>query len=252
MTFWFLLISISFVICSHHESNWAVLVCSSRGWLNYRHVANTLSLYRTVKRLGIPDRNIILMLADDIACNSRNPYPSRVYNTGKQTVDLYGSRVETDYRGHEVSVENFIRVLTGRHEYGVPRSKRMLSDERSNILIYITGHGGNEFLKFQGTQDIMAQDLADAIAQMHEKGRYREMLLMIDTCEAETMYSKVQSPNVIAISSSIKGESSYSQPSDPGLGVSLVDRFTSAALDFFEDVNITSNATLSDLVVSFK
>ena len=50
-----------------HSSNWAVLVCASRYWFNYRHIANTLSMYRTVKRLGIPDSNIILMLADDMA-----------------------------------------------------------------------------------------------------------------------------------------------------------------------------------------
>nr|XP_020010781.1 GPI-anchor transamidase-like [Castor canadensis] len=41
---------------SGHTNNWAVLVCTSRFWFNYRHVANTLSVYRSVKRLGIPDR----------------------------------------------------------------------------------------------------------------------------------------------------------------------------------------------------
>ncbi|CAN0541573.1 unnamed protein product, partial [Scytosiphon promiscuus] len=30
-------------------------VCTSRFWFNYRHVANTLSVYHTVRRLGIPD-----------------------------------------------------------------------------------------------------------------------------------------------------------------------------------------------------
>lgn len=39
-----------------HTNNWAVLVCTSRFWFNYRHVANVLSLYHSVKRLGIPDR----------------------------------------------------------------------------------------------------------------------------------------------------------------------------------------------------
>lgn len=61
-----------------HTSNWAVLVATSKYWYNYRHIANTLSFYRTVKRLGIPDSNIILMLAEDVACNPRNPYPSQV------------------------------------------------------------------------------------------------------------------------------------------------------------------------------
>jgi glycosylphosphatidylinositol transamidase (GPIT) subunit GPI8 len=54
------------------------------------------------------------MLADDAACNSRNSFPGSVYaNSGRQ-LDLYGDNIEVDYRGYEVTVENFIRVLTGR------------------------------------------------------------------------------------------------------------------------------------------
>lgn len=89
-------------------------VCTSRFWFNYRHVANTLSMYRTVKRLGIPDSNIILMLADDVSCNPRNKYPATVYNNANRLLDLYGDNVEVDYRGYEVTVENFIRMLTGK------------------------------------------------------------------------------------------------------------------------------------------
>ncbi|KAF3495769.1 hypothetical protein DY000_02058033, partial [Brassica cretica] len=94
---------------------------------NYRHMANTLSLYRTVKRLGIPDERFILMLADDMACNSRNQYPAQIFNNENHQINLYGDNVEVDYRGYEVTVENFLRVLTGRHESAFPRSKRLLS-----------------------------------------------------------------------------------------------------------------------------
>jgi phosphatidylinositol glycan class K len=76
-------------------------------------MANTLSMYRTVKRLGIPDSNIILMLADDVACNPRNTFPATVFNHASRRIELYGQNVEVDYRGYEVTVENFIRVLTG-------------------------------------------------------------------------------------------------------------------------------------------
>jgi len=79
---------------SNHTNNWAVLVCTSRFWFNYRHMANTLSMYHTVKRLGIPDSHIILMLADDIACNSRNSFPSAVFNNKRKGLNLYGSHVE--------------------------------------------------------------------------------------------------------------------------------------------------------------
>lgn len=70
---------------SNHTSNWAVLVATSKYWYNYRHMANTLSFYRTVKRLGIPDSNIILMLAEDVACNPRNAYPSQVCHSNSSS-----------------------------------------------------------------------------------------------------------------------------------------------------------------------
>ena len=72
---------------AEHTSNWAVLVSTSRFWFNYRHLANVLSLYRTVKRLGIPDSQIILMLPDDMACNPRNAFPGTVYSNADRAVD---------------------------------------------------------------------------------------------------------------------------------------------------------------------
>lgn len=86
--------------------------------------------------------------------------------------DSYNSFSQVDYRGYEVTVENFLRVLTGRHEAAVPRSKRLLSDEGSHILLYMTGHGGDEFLKFQDSEELQSHDLADAVKQMKEKGRF--------------------------------------------------------------------------------
>jgi phosphatidylinositol glycan class K len=82
-----------------HSNNWAVLVCTSTFWFNYRHVANVLSVYHIIKRLGIPDDHIILMLADDMACNPHH-------------LNVYGSDVEVDYRGSEVTVDSVLRLLT--------------------------------------------------------------------------------------------------------------------------------------------
>ena len=90
---------------SRHTNNWAVLVDTSRFWFNYRHVANVLSIYRSVKRLGIPDSQIILMVADDMACNPRNPRPATVFNNANENINVYGDDVEVDYRGYEVSTE---------------------------------------------------------------------------------------------------------------------------------------------------
>ncbi|KAI1758699.1 peptidase C13 family-domain-containing protein [Hypoxylon sp. FL1150] len=240
-------------VSAEHTSNWAVLVGTSRFWFNYRHLANVLSMYRTVKRLGIPDSQIILMLPDDMACNPRNAFPGTVYSNADRAVDLYGDNIEVDYRGYEVTVENFIRLLTDRVGDEMPRSKRLLTDDRSNIFVYMTGHGGNEFLKFQDAEEIGAFDLADAFEQMWEKRRYHEILFMIDTCQANTMYSKLYSPNIIATGSSELDQSSYSHHADNDVGVAVIDRYTYYNLEFLESEvkDLSSKKTVGDLFDSY-
>lgn len=237
---------------SQHTNNWAVLVCTSRFWFNYRHIANTLSMYRTVKRLGIPDSNIILMLADDVACNARNHFPATVYNHASRNLDLYGSNIEVDYRGYDVTAENFVRLLTGRHDRNTPRSKRLLTNDRSNIFVYLTGHGGNEFIKFQDSEEISSHDIADSFSQMFEKGRYNELFLMVDSCQAASMYRRIESPRILATSSSLKGQDSYSHHADPDIGVAVIDRFTYYNLEVLENIQMSSQSTLGDLFSSYQ
>lgn len=247
------LLLLSGIALAEHTSNWAVLVSTSRFWFNYRHLANVLSLYRSVKRLGIPDSQIILMLPDDMACNPRNAFPGTVYNNADRALDLYGDNIEVDYRGYEVTVESFIRLLTDRLDNDVPRSKRLGSDAGSNVLVYMTGHGGDQFLKFQDSEEIGAWDLADAFGQMWEKKRYNELLFMIDTCQANTMYTHFYSPNIIATGSSGLDQSSYSHHADSDVGVAVIDRWTYYILEFLETQVTTPNSkrTLGDLFDSY-
>lgn len=235
---------------SGHTNNWAVLVSTSRFWFNYRHMANVLGFYRNIKRLGIPDSQIIVMLSDDVACNPRNPFVGSVFKGHEHDVDVYGSNIEVDYRGYEVTVENFIRLLTDRWDDDVPRSKRLMSDDRSNVLVYLTGHGGDDFLKFQDAEEIGAWDLANAFGQMWEKRRYNELLFMIDTCEASSMYSKMYSPNMISVASS-QHEPSLANSTDPSVGVALIDRFSNFQIQYLEGVDINSELTLADMFASY-
>lgn len=47
------------------------------------------------------------MVADDMACNPRNPRPGTVFNNANQHINVYGDDVEVDYRGYEVCVVFF-------------------------------------------------------------------------------------------------------------------------------------------------
>lgn len=96
------------------------------------------------------------------------------------------TNVEEDYRGYDVSVEKLLRLLTGPRDAEVPLSKRLISDENSNILLYtleflttsMIGHGDDQFLKYQYAEDIQNNDLIDAFGQMYEKKRHRELLVV--------------------------------------------------------------------------
>lgn len=76
---------------------------------------------------------------------------------------------------------------------------------------------------------------------------------MIDTCQANTMYSKLYSPNIIATGSAELDQSSYSHHADNDVGVAVIDRYTYYNLEFLESQvqNLSSQKTVGDLFDSY-
>lgn len=221
------------------EPPWAVLVCSSRYWFNYRHLTNTLMVYRAIRALGVPDDQILFMNAMTSSTNdARNPFPGMQFASESRSLedDLFGDDVEVDYQGEDVNAESFLNLLTDRNLEYFPSSMRLRTNANSTIFIYLSGHGGDEFFKFQDTEEISSEDLGRAVHEMHSQQRYKEIFLLIDTCQASTLANHLNAapaPGVTVISSSSKGENSYAYQSSQDLSVALVDRFTLASVQFF-------------------
>src|SRR3569833_876497 len=76
---------------------------------------------------------------------------------------------------------------------------------------------------------------------------------MIDTCQANTMYTKLYSPNIIATGSSELAQSSYSHHADNDVGVAVIDRYTYYNLEFLETQvqDLGSKKTVGDLFDSY-
>lgn len=76
---------------------------------------------------------------------------------------------------------------------------------------------------------------------------------MIDTCQANTMYSKLYSPNIIATGSSELDQSSYSHHADNDVGVAVIDRYTYYNLEFLESEvrDLSSKKTIGELFDSY-
>lgn len=83
---------------------------------------------------------------------------------------------------------------------------------------------------------------------MWEAGRYRNLLLFVETCEAESLTQAVSSPNTLTVATSKLGEKSYSHHSDTDVGLHVIDRVTFYTQEWFSTVGPTSEATLEQLL----
>lgn len=94
-------------------TNWAVLVAGSNSWFNYRHQADVFHAYQMLVSKQFDPSKIIVLAYDDIANNTRNPFPGKVYNKpsyGEDGKDVYEG-VKIDYRGADVTPDVFLNVL---------------------------------------------------------------------------------------------------------------------------------------------
>ena len=54
---------------------------------------------------------------------------------------------------------------------------------------------------------IHSEDLAKVLKEMHNKGMYKEVFFMLDTCEAMTMFDSIEAPGIYMLATAVKGES---------------------------------------------
>lgn len=65
-------------------------------------------------------------------------------------------------------------------------------------------------MKFRNVEEVSSHDLSAAFQLMWQQRRYKEILFVVDTCQAASMLSLLKAPNIYGMASSKVGESSYS------------------------------------------
>jgi hypothetical protein len=93
-------------------SLWALLVAGSAGYGNYRHQADVAHAYHVLRRGGIAEQRIVVMMYDDVAWSPQNPRPGTLYNHPSLTQELRGG-LRIDYSGDHVNAQEFLAVLSG-------------------------------------------------------------------------------------------------------------------------------------------
>nr|XP_022329830.1 legumain-like isoform X2 [Crassostrea virginica] len=192
-------------------NKWVLLVAGSHFWKNYRHQADVCHAYQIVKNHGIPERRIVVMMADDIANNSLNPTKGKIINQPKGENVYHG--VKKDYTGKEnITPDVFLKVLQGKKSElkGICSERIIDSGPNDNVFVYFSGHGAPGIVAF-GHKFLHVVDLMKALKNMHTTKRFAKLLFYMEACESGSMFENQLTPNmnVLGVTAANATESSY-------------------------------------------
>ena len=194
------------VLAFASASNWAVLVCGSNGFTNYRHHADVAHAYQVMKRGGIPEDHIITMMYNDVPFSRYNPFPGQLYNRpGDDSPDVYDG-VVVDYEREAVIPENLLKILVGDESIG---GKVLKSTKDDNVFLYFSDHGGVGSIGFPYAY-LHTKELLDAIQTMHDKQMYKKFVLYIEACRSGSLFVDLPTDlNVAVLTAANPSESSW-------------------------------------------
>nr|ABD64147.1 legumain [Opisthorchis viverrini] len=236
---------------SDQARNWVVLVAGSNGWENYRHQADVYHAYQIMKRNNISTEQIITFAYDDIANNPENPFMGKVFNDYTHK-DVYEG-VHIDYRGEDVTPDNFLRAMRGDKELEANGKKVLKSGPEDHVFVYFSDHGADGLLAFP-EDDLLASDLNKTLGYMHENKMYKQMVLYVEACESGSMFQDIL-PSDIGIYVTTAANSEESSWAtfcrDTIIGTCLADEYSYNWLTDSEHHDL-SHRTLDDQFQSVK
>ncbi|THD19729.1 Legumain like [Fasciola hepatica] len=221
-----LLIGFILGLDGYRGKHWVLLVAGSNGWSNYRHQADICHAYQLLRGNGIPPENIITMIYDDIANNTNNPFPGKVFND-YQHKDVYEG-VKIDYRGEDVTPDTFLRVLKGDQKLKESGFKVVESGPADNVFVFFSGLGAPNLIAFPHGE-LHAKQLNKVLVSMDRERRYRKMVLYVEASNSGSMFRRTLSSDRIiwAMTSTNPTESSWATfCNDVMINTCLADEFS--------------------------
>ena len=218
------------------KDNYAVLVAASMGWKNYRHQADVLGMYHYLKGKGYDDDHIILIMADDIAYNVKNPSQGVVRR--KIGGDNLYKDLKIDYKLGDLTLEDLKKILTDDPSEAYPVT--LGSSLNDNVLFFWSGHGTQQGWKWK--EEELSADFASA---MFDDMQFRKMFALVETCYSGVVAQDcVGIPGLLMMTAANPYETSKADAFDNELQTYLSNTFTSSILSWFES---NPNTVIRDL-----
>jgi len=234
-------------------TNWAVLIAGSNTYMNYRHQSDICHAYQILHKNGIPDSNIIVMMYDDIANNSQNPYKGNIINKPNGP-NVYPG-VPKDYTGSTVTAKNFLAVLNGDEDTvrGQGTGRVLKSGPEDNVFVYFSDHGGPGLIAMPTGPYLYAKDLSATLQNMYKNKRYGKLVFYMEACESGSMFYNNLLPNninIYATSASSPTESSYACYWDSSRQAYLGDLYSVSWMENSDIANFNSLTLESQYLIT--
>jgi len=228
--------------------NWAVLVAGSNGYDNYRHQADVCHAYQVLTRVGgFPQDRVLTMMYDDVATSEENPLPGKLFNRPSGP-DVYAG-VHIDYRGDDVTPDNFLKVLRGDKQAlsGVGSGRVLESGPDDTVFVFFADHGGSGFICFPNGY-LYADQLNETLSGMVQAQKFNKLVFYLEACESGSMFAGIlpHHEGVIAITASKSDQSSYATYYDEHLDTYLGDLFSVSWMEDSEVTLLNASYTLED------
>lgn len=127
-------------------------------------------------------------MADDLASNTKNPYPGQIIRDSKQLDNLYID-VKVDYKLDQITPFDLKNILSGKSSEKLPIV--LEAEDHDNVLLLWSGHGSPGALVWDENQKtITGEFMANLFNDMYSAGKYRKLFGIIEACYAGSVAAK--------------------------------------------------------------
>lgn len=221
--------------------NYAVIMCGSKGWSNYRHQADVYAWRTVLINRGFLPENIITLSYDDVPKQNNNT----IYHTCHGP-NLYEPNA-INYTGADANKDNFFKVLST-----IPSGKGGFLKDIVEVLVIYINHGAYDMLSTPNTfdQPIYSDEFGNVINEL--ASRVSRVFCIIEACYSGTIAMHFRyARNVMFITAANAKQSSYSYGYCERLGVFTSNEMTYHLLNYLDNID-NDKSYLDDMILDVR
>lgn len=217
--------------------NYAVIMCGSRGWSNYRHQADVYAWRKVLINRGFNPSNIITLSYNDIVDQTNQT----VYHTCNGT-NIYEQNA-INYTREDANKQNFFNVLSL-----IPSGKGGWFKATVNVLVIYINHGAHDLLSTPNAfdQPIYTDEFSDVINSLAK--RVASIFCIIEACHSGSIAMHARyARNVMFMTAATAKQASYSYGYCDMLKTFTTNEMTYHILNYLDDKSNNDNR-LDDMI----